>query len=1735
MFVKHFSRGLILFAMLFTLSLAANAGPVAGYPSYLVRAGEPLSVGITAYYSPSNHEGLLLSCSDAVAMAWAFDGGGYGDFEFYLNGAFTYTPYNPDWCGTDWVWYAVTDGNGNFSDEAYVTFNVYAEPVALNQSYTVNTPTFSVGAPGVLAGSVGISPYVAGYTQPAHGTLAGNADGSFNYLPAIGFVGTDSFTYTMSDGYSNAVPATVTLNVLAFPRAAEQSYDVIGGRSISVTTPGLLANSIGTPSHNPLTVSGNTAPSHGALAVFPDGNFVYQPFPGFTGTDSFTYTLTDGSATSAPATVTLAVYATPVAANQDYTACAGSTLSVPGPGLLTNAVCANPRIVGNTQPMNGTLQVNADGSFTYTPAAGFVGPDSFTYTLTDGYATTAPASVTITVFAVPVARNDVYSAVAGQTLTVDDYHTPKIVFAADTYMDAFNDLYVPLDLTLLAQHGTNGSSIAYPMPPSPWTADDVVTQYNQYDMHSILAWNVTLDAGALQMANSLGITVWYFNNPSTCYWDADWLTWQGLPCGVLDNDSTADCLLLSANLLKTTSNGSLTLNAIGSFSYTPNAGFLGTDSFTYTASDAYATSAPATVTINVVAQTTPIANPDSYTTPQGQTLTIFGPRATGPVQNFTGHLQFDFFTPNLSDVVELESWLNTGEFACTPRGFNTNNIITLADVQQAQSAGQTLVAWQVNIDPEAQRYADANGIPIITATSLSELFDALDQMVNNPPPFGVLANDIDADGNPPLTATLVATTTHGKLSFSADGSFTYTPTAGFAGTDSFTYTATNGYTTSAPATVTISVVATPVANNDHYTMDDGQTLTVNAPGLLANDTVAGGGTLTVSVIDMPEFGQATVNADGSFSYTPNAGTSGYDSFSYYAVNGIARSAPAVVYIHVYPLPVAKNDTYNVAIGQMLQVGAPGVLANDTNSSGGVLSTLINLAPTYGQLTLNADGSFSYLPNAGFIGTDSFTYTATDGMGYSTPATVTLFVYTVPVAMFDAYSTLQGQKLIVSAANGVLANDTNADGTPLGAVLVTAPAHGQLTLNADGSFSYSPSAGYSGPDSFTYRATDEYTGSLPASVFITVFSIPVAMNDAYWAITGQELDVSAVNGVLANDANADANPCSASLVTAPAHGQLTLYADGSFSYLPNNGYTGTDTFSYTATDGHATSAPAAVTLTITAIPVANADAYTAVQGKTLILAASGVLANDTTADGGTLHAVPATPPAHGQLTLNANGSFSYTPTAGFWGTDSFTYTATEGIAISAPATVTLTVASLPLAAASAYTTIQGTMLAVTAPGVLANATNADGHALTALLVCSPSHGQVTLHADGSFLYAPHDGFYGADSFSYAATDGQAVSAPALVNITVISVPVANADAYAMNQDQVLGVNQAAGVLANDTNADGNALSALLATGPSHGQLTLNPDGSFSYTPTAGFWGTDSFTYTAMNGMVASAPATVTLTIHSLPVANDDAYQTFSGQALTVSSPGVMTNDANADGNALTAHLATGPENGQLTFNADGSFRYTPSAGFNGPDSFTYTVADAYAASAPATVTITVSSVPVANDESYLAVPGQMLTVPAVGTAPLVIDAFAPSTQAQWALVLPFMTFHYTVEHDTYPFYWAPNGTYISTVSYNSTAFHNVTLADVQAAQQDGHTIVAWQEPVDADAQAYADANGVQLITAAQLSDLWSAISQAAEQTRGGILVNDLDADGKTLQRDAGDPAGTWPIDAQRRWLLQLPAR
>lgn len=217
--------------------------------------------------------------------------------------------------------------------------------------------------------------------------------------------------------------------------------------------------------------------------------------------------------------------------------------------------------------------------------------------------------------------------------------------------------------------------------------------------------------------------------------------------------------------------------------------------------------------------------------------------------------------------------------------------------------------------------------------------------------------------------------------------------------------------------------------------------------------------------------------------------------------------------------------------------------------------------------------------------------------------------------------------------------------------------------------------------------------------------------------------------------------------------------------------------------------------------------------------------------------------------------------------------------------------------------------------------------------------------------------GASAGTYTLTianpDGQTTT---LVDALVVEdnvAPVAADDSYATAFNVPLNV-VAPGLLANDSDANGDALAAVLQTGPAHGVLFLNSDGSFTYTPGVNYSGPDAFTYRASDGHLSSGPATVSLTVlpNSPPVGNADAYTTPFGTVLNIAAPGVLANDTDADGDALSALLVAGPTHGVLGLNADGSFTYTPDAGYAGADAFSYQASDGLALSAVTTVSVTI---------------------------------------------------------------------------------------------------------------------------------------------------------------------------------------
>ncbi len=322
----------------------------------------------------------------------------------------------------------------------------------------------------------------------------------------------------------------------------------------------------------------------------------------------------------------------------------------------------------------------------------------------------------------------------------------------------------------------------------------------------------------------------------------------------------------------------------------------------------------------------------------------------------------------------------------------------------------------------------------------------------------------------------------------------------------------------------IQQLATPVANEapvgvqDAYAVDEDTVLNVPAAGVLANDTDAEGDPLTAQIFTLPSSGSLTLNPDGSFTYTPDPNFNGQDFFSYQAADALHSSAPTLVTITVDPVndqPVA--DPQSVSTDRNVPVP---VTLTGSDIDGDGLSFIVTVPPLNGTLS-GAAPNLIYTPDPGFVGPDSFLFVADDGLLFSASAVVQIDVLDPndpPVGVEDQYQVDEGNALNVSAP-GVLANDTDPEGDPLTAQIFTLPSNGSLTLNLDGSFTYTPDLGFTGQDFFSYRADDTFLTSAPTLVTITVNEVPAGLIGHWTFDDGTGADSSgngndgAVNGAV----------------------------------------------------------------------------------------------------------------------------------------------------------------------------------------------------------------------------------------------------------------------------------------------------------------------------------------------------------------------------------------------------------------------------------------------------------------------------------------------------------------------------------------------------------------------------------------------------------------------------------------------
>jgi len=867
----------------------------------------------------------------------------------------TYTP-NLNYNGTDSFTFKVCDGIF-FSNTATVTFNVSPvndAPVANNQNLTTPEDT---ALPLTLTATDpdGDALTFTVITQPAYGVLTGSG-ANLIYTPNANYYGVDNFTFQASDGVLTSDIATITITVTpVIDGAVADNLTVVTNEDTPVA---IILSGSSDVEGSSLIYTIVAPPAKGTLSGS-GANVIYTPDPGYHGPDSFTYKVNDGTSDSNIATVSITVLPVndvPVALNLVVS----YTLNTPVNFVLKAVDPDNDPLtfIVLTQPVNGALSGTAP-DLTFTPAAGFNGTTSFTFQVNDGTASSNIATVTFVlnnlINDTPVSEN--------QTVIVIEDQSKTIVLGA-TDPDALDVL------TYQIVSGPAHGSLSCTNCQSPVYTPD--THYNGPDSFTFKVNDGTVDSNIATVA----ITVTPVNDAPiagnlTVIVQKNIAKPITLSGSDVENDSTG--IQLTFTIVTLPLHGTLSCTDCSNPTYTPNTGYIGPDSFTYSVNDGTVDSNIATVTISVV----PVNNPPNvlFNGLSAENVSLTTPEDT-PL-NFCYNVSDDEGDNIIVGVIKMIS--GGGTLVAAVSG--PSQLCFL--FTPALNFNGTAV-WEINVCDDGNPVACVKSTISILVTPVNDAPVAsniiVDVLEDTPKVITLPVTDVDGD---PLTYTIITPPAHGTLSGTGPA-LTYTPNPEYSGPDSFTFIANDGTVDSNTGTITINVIPVndppvisfiPVLTTPEDTPlqiclgvsdVEGNTITYQTPVL-----VSGGGTITPSS-----------ELDFCFDFMPEKDFNG-DVFVKFTVcdNGDpSKCTEVTVQIIVTPVndpPIAVNDT--VTAQGSVATGSVNILANDIDvDNDGLVLTVTPLAgPYHGTVTMKPDGSFEYKANVGFTGADSVRYRVCD--------------------------------------------------------------------------------------------------------------------------------------------------------------------------------------------------------------------------------------------------------------------------------------------------------------------------------------------------------------------------------------------------------------------------------------------------------------------------------------------------------------------------------------------------------------------------------------------------------------------------------------------------------------------------------------------------------------------------------------------------------------------------------------
>ncbi|HGF5137305.1 tandem-95 repeat protein [Vibrio parahaemolyticus] len=1356
--------------------------------------------------------------------------------------------------------------------------------------------------------------------------------------PTADWNGSETLTFTATDPSGESISQTVNFTVAPVADIVADSVTVVEDTPTIIK---VLGNDTFEGDDKVVSLDTNNGPANGTVSINPDGSVTYTPNDNYHGTDSFTYIVTSGGVSES---TTVNVDVTPV---NDAPVAKDDIATTQEDTVVTIDVLPNDTDVDGdklsiqsaTVPeAQGKVEI-VDGKLVFTPAENFNGDAEITYTVTDGQLTDE-AKVTVTVNPVndaPTIKVDAVESITEDAVSTDTVVATLTVRDTDTSED---------QLTVSLENNSNGYFVLVGNEVKLTQAGVDAVNNDELNLKDLTISASVSDGVNPTASDSDSLVVNRVNDAPTIKVDAvESITEDAVSTDtvvatltVRDTDTPEDQLTVS---LENNSNGYFVL--------------VGNEvKLTQVGADAVNNDELNLKDLTISASVSDGVNP---TASDSDSLIVNRVNDAPTVENAIAdqELSEDFatYTIDLNDAFkDSDSALNFSVSGNSNVLVSIENGIATISPTADWNGSETLTFTAT--DPSGESISQTVNFTVAPVADI--VADKATVVEDTPTIIKVLGNDTFEDDGKVVSLDTNNGPANGTVSVNPDGSVTYTPNDNYVGNDTFTYVVTSGGV-SESTTVEVNVTPVndaPVAKDDIATTQEDTAVTID---VLPNDTDVDGDKLSIQSASVPEAQGKVEIVDGKLVFTPAENFNGHAEIIYTVTDG-ELTDEAKVTVTVNPV----NDAPTIKIDAVESI------TEDAVNTDTVVATLTvrDTDTPEDQLTVSLENN----SNGYFVLVGNEVKLTQAGVDAVNNDELNLKDLTISASVSDGVNPTasDSDSLIVNRVNDaptvenaiadqVLSEDFDAYTIDLNEVFKDTDSSLEFSVSGNNSIqisivngvaTISPTADWNGSEALTFTATDPSGESVSQTVNFTVAPVADIVADKATVVE----DTPTIIKVLGNDTFEGTDKVvSLDTNNGPANGTVSVNPDGSVTYTPNDNYHGTDSFTYIVTSG-GVSESAIVEVNVTPAndaPVAKDDIATTQEDTAVTI---DVLPNDTDVDGDKLSIESVSVPKEQGTVEVVDGKLVFTPAENFNGDAEITYTVTDG-ALTDQATVKVTVNAVNDTPAVESNIADQTLAEDFMPYTIdlntafSDVDNVDGE-LT-FSVSGNSNIQVAI-VNGIATITPTADWNGSETLTFTATDpsGESVSQP--VNFTVAPVADIVADKATVVEDTPTIIK----VLGNDTfEGDGKVVSLDANNGPANGSVSVNPDGSVTYTPNDNYHGIDSFTYIVTSGGVSES-TTVYVDVtpeNDAPVAKDDTAITDEDTPVTID---VLPNDTDVDGDKLSIESASVPKEQGTVEVVNGKLVFTPAENFNGDAEITYTVTDG-ALTDQATVKVTVNAV------------------------------------------------------------------------------------------------------------------------------------------------------------------------------------